>query len=184
MFSLKTLIRNRNYTALTVMGGVLTLVLAGCTSTQTAQDGTAPLENDSQALSAVDQNLMDMQRCLKDRGWEVEIDLDEDSIGFSGGSADQADAYQSAYEECDALHPLEVIDVADMSDEELRAEYDYEVETYECLIEQGVQPTEPSSFEAFKEGLLADGRAWSAYDGVEVGGSKHRQLIKACPPVK
>lgn len=96
--------------------------------------------------------------CLTDVGFPSELQ-DDGAVKIEHGG--QVDEYHAAKAVCqEEFGPLP--SAAPPSDAELSKFYDLQVESYECLVAQGLEPVPPPSRETFIATYMTD-EAWDAY---------------------
>ncbi len=70
---------------------------------------------------------------------------------------------------------------AQLSDAEIRAVYERWLGTAECLREQGYEPDEPTSVEAFVDAWRGEG-PWNPYQSIQADGpGDFERLNRLCP---
>lgn len=125
------------------------------------------------------ENALDIKRCLKEHGFEVTIS--EDNGVESEIPGEQAEAYNSAIEECTPEQPK--VDFTKVSESTLDKMYEAQIKTIECFRAEGYSPDEYVSKQKFKELL----RSTQMAPGIEpnipdsVGETEYMRLMKACP---
>lgn len=115
-----------------------------------------------------------MVDCMQDRGWPVELD-DDGGFGMSVPE-DQSALYDEAVEECTAEVGVEV---APLSETELRDIYDGHLEVVSCLEEIGILVTAPSWSE-FQSTTGENG--WHPYN--DLSDSEFSVAFQECPPAE
>lgn len=122
-----------------VVAIITILTLSACGNGQ--QGGT-----DAQEYVSSEQWIDLMADCMRERGWDVEIDEVQGGFGASVPE-DQNDLYTAAIDECtDSIG----VDVQPPSTDEWRELYDIRVAAVECLESHGIHVAVPSwtEFEA------------------------------------
>ena len=143
-------------TTLALTGVVSLGLLAGCAG------GDLPASNpNGEPASAQDLDRWseNMQGCLQEKGWDVEVSPD-------GGMnmtvpTGQEDAYDSDVKACEASFGYDVVPV--YTDDQVREIYKKVVATADCLTEQGYEPGTPPSEQAFVEQVKSGPGGWDPY---------------------
>lgn len=117
--------------------------------------------------------------CLRDGGWDAQVSHDD---GLSIEILDSGDGTEAALTDSQELCRARIgtKDGADLSDAELRAQYDGQVAQFECLVEAGFSATAGPSFEFYVEEYRRAG--WTTWDpmlGVSPG--EYFDALDACP---
>ena len=131
-------------------------LLAGCVG------GGSPASNPSgEPPSAPDLDSWpgNMQACLEEKGWDVEVSPD-------GGMnmtvpTGQEDAYDTDVKACEESFGYDVVPV--YSDDQVREIYKKVVATAQCLAEQGHDPGTPPSEQTFVEQVQNGPGGWDPY---------------------
>lgn len=155
------------------LGGlaVVALALVACSSNSTSQvtsrstdsPATPSLSRQEEYRAQLEWNDR-LLACFRAEGIETtEIPGGGVELGTEGLSDE---AFQALSERCESQAGPPVIP-APLTDEEARQQYGWELETRECLIEEGFTVVEPASEQQFVEDVMAQRPSWSPYDGIE-----------------
>jgi hypothetical protein len=128
----------------------------------------------------LDEYLPRLADCLQDAGWDVTLD---DQNGLSVGvTAAQREAFQAARDRCVASLG-EPPTPAPLSEQQIRARYDYLVEARQCLLRLGYTISEPPSVEQFLDTYVSSSAPWSPYNELadETTQGQWEQATAACP---
>jgi len=125
-----------------------------------------------------------MQSCLREDGWEVDITADG-AIGITL-SPGQSDAYEAAKQKCIDIYDYQG-EKRKFTDAELRLLYLMNKKTYECLVEQGYTeaklPSEQSFIDLYyEEGGWSDPYRELWHPGGSITEEEYANLQKICPP--
>lgn len=126
--------------------------------------------------------LFETAECLRQSGWEVTIDTTRNNESFDVEySNSQAEAYESARIECEARFPVDILPMAEWSEEKWRDVYAEEQAAARCLREEGYDIAEEPSLEVFRQEYGTSG-GWSAYSQIpDPGEAEMRRLNQVCP---
>lgn len=87
--------------------------------------------------------------------------------GFELGTDGLSDeAFEALREQCQAQAGPEIVP-APLTEAEARQLYEWELQTRDCLSQEGFTVVAPGSEEQYVEDVMAQQPAWSAYDGIE-----------------
>ena len=148
----------------------LTALTSGCSAPPpaTAEQWTPPAWMTEQA-QAREQFVTTLQACMDARGWSLTVNA---SGGFEEPFTDQEEG-RRAVADSDACLREQGVDPdafgSAPTESELRATYPYDVDTYECLVAQGVEMAQrpPTEDVYVEQGLGGDSRelaeSWSPY---------------------
>lgn len=162
--------------------------LSGCGTTNEdgsdgAQKNPSPEANQNSKAEITD--IERVGNCMKDRGWDVTVDVREGSMEFPNGyHEDQAEAVERDREACFDQFGDDNVPLSEMSDEQWRDEYDTAVAVSECMVEHGHNVAEPPSFEVFKEGVLSGTSDWDPRadpDNPDMSSEEHYSRYEDCP---
>lgn len=155
-----------------ILLAAVALSAAACGSDDSAD---APTATENSAPAAAD-FATQMQRCMADAGFEIEI-LEDGGIS-SQVAPEQIGVRDDAMNRCaDDLGFAEP--PAPLTDDQLTALYDSYVEVAECMADSGYPTAEPPSKQTFVDSGAQD---WHPYDAVPVGSvSDFAALESDCP---
>lgn len=141
------------------------LVFSGCASSPEPPSSTVPTSEADATIALRD--------CLSEKGWDAQIEQGGVVVDFP---EEQRGALQTDTDACnEVLDPTKL-----MSDEDRREFYDLQVETANCLAENG-SPVEIPSWAVFNEGSAQ----WNPYVALRESGEMPvgglDQLMALCP---
>jgi len=155
-------------------GGLLVLLLAGCTQ---SPEPTASTPEPTRLSMSVAGDLTYL--CLRDRGWEVDIDWDGGILSDSTKiPAAQLDLYLADEKDClqTAWSSLKI------DDAEKDRLYAAELATKECLENEGHEIPEPPSEQVYLDSYDAGPwMAWSYVDVRPLSEDEFKALNMKCP---
>lgn len=128
---------------------------------------------------------VDVQSCMDSKGWELTVDS---YGGFAEPFSSPEEREHAASDRNACLEQLgydiSTFDEAPSRDT-LSSLYDRYLDTYECLVHEGVEmEQEPPSKEVWIEARLSGGEAWTPHldDGVVLAGEeRYAELEQLCP---
>lgn len=156
------------------------IALAGCTGTTptphpTAEDIDLGIDPEFGSIIAA---------CMVTLGWDATV------TGDGGVSSDipegQDESYDSDLAKCQAENGFDT-PAPSLTEPELRRLYLMELDTAECLREEGLDPGDPPSEQSFVDAALVDGNAWDPYTAVyttsnsQVTEEEYFALLAKCP---
>lgn len=164
------------------------LAISGCAvSNGVAEDpGESSHVSDREAEAmAFNEYFGDLGVCLEDLGWQVDVDFDNRSLTAEGVSGpDGEDVYSDDVAAC-SQQLGQPPQFQPFSEEEAIKFYSLNLDTRDCLIENGIDAGQPPSEQTYVEGLMAqfriDGAAipWSPYE--DVPGELLLDMLELCP---
>lgn len=186
-------VRVSNIAATGVVGGVLAVLLAGCGGGSPAptSDWTAPAWMAEQ-MQAREQFVPTLQACMDGKGWNLTVD---ESAGFAEPFYSREEAERALADSHDCMRD-QGIDPDQINfgqtEADLRTMYSYDVDTYDCLVAQGVaMEKKPPSVDVYvEEGLIPGGAQkdiseswWPYFDPAILAMSQDEvaQLEQVCP---
>ncbi|MEZ5086737.1 MAG: hypothetical protein R2722_10955 [Tessaracoccus sp.] len=176
------------------------LVVAGCTGAPTAGDSPssgAPSKSVESAApghlpGVVDPDNVTLQdlallhaECLREKGWEVTLDLELGAYESPDLTEEQYGIWAEDRETCEEkyAHLLDA-PLVDPNDPRWESYYQDQLDTAECLRQQGYEVDPPPSLEVWKEHYIASSDdLWLAYGAVSgsVDETEWRALNRVCP---
>lgn len=162
--------------ALALASAASLLLLTSCAG---GSDESAPTEGsaDVQDLDNWGEN---MEKCLLDKGWEIEM-LPDGGINVTVPKG-QEDSYDADYKACEESFGYDTPPV--YSDEEVREIYKQVVATAECLTEQGQDPGAPPSEQTFVEQVQSGPGGWDPYSELypaTMDQQEYYATLEVCP---
>lgn len=165
-------IRLSRLTTLGLASVVSLTFLAGCS-------GAPAVEPSSQAANLDDWG-DNMQGCLEEAGWEVEITPDG---GIRNNVPEgQESTYDADYSACEASFGYDVPPT--YTDEEVRAIYEEVVATATCLEEHGHSPGTPPTEQTFVEQVQSGPGGWDPYSDLypeAMSDERYYAALEECP---
>lgn len=156
------------------------LLLAGCAN----QTPEALQTADSVDLGIHPEFGAIMASCMVDRGWDTVVSGDG---GISSTIPEgQDESYDADLAACQEEHGFDAIAPA-LTEPELRRLYLMELDTADCLRDEGYDPGQPPSEQSFVDAALIDGNAWDPYAEVyttsnsQVSEDEYFALLEKCP---
>lgn len=141
------------------------MTVVGCTGGESSQEVESPTHVDRQALRDEDNAWLARQaECLTELGYPARV-APELAIGnvqtlWIDPHADPEGVQQAQLTCEERIGGRPEMPLA--SDEELSKMYDLELEAYQCLVNHGYQPMEPSTREEYIESYYT-GESWFAF---------------------
>lgn len=165
----------------------IVVMVAGCQST-----GTGPEAHDwqepgwmAEQADMRERFTVDVQSCMDSKGWELTVDS---YGGFAERFSSQEEREHAAADRDACLEDLgydtSMFDEAP-GQEALATLYDRYIDTYECLVHEGVEmEREPPAKDVWIEARLSGGGPWTPHldDGVVLAGEeRYAELEQLCP---
>lgn len=119
--------------------------------------------------------------CMKDAGWEVQRSW-QGGVEATDIPAGQQSAYESASQECaestgwsDAVIRLD--------DRQIRELYSQEVATHNCLLEIGIDSSEPPSEQRYIDTFRSKDQYYAFMPGFDsLNEAAMQEAVRQCPP--
>lgn len=178
-------------TTRTIVGvvGLIVLMTSSCTgspapdeaSSQTGQPSTS---SDGATLSPDQEYGQLVAQCLRDKGWPVEFNPRDRSTSVDYPAA-QEEAYLADRAECDAQFSDRLEEpLTSPEDPRWQEQYEFHLNSAECLRQEGYSIPEAPSFEVYVEQYLAGAEnAWLPYGFVPaMDEAALLALQEKCPP--
>lgn len=162
--------------AVVLIGAVVLAGVPACSSSPTV---TEPEEEVQKVFTGTRrEHHVQLHECLVAAGYEMELVEAEDGSGYDLTSEVEYD-FDEVFGQIDACndeigHPPP----PPSTDEELRVEYEYRLEDYECLTAAGYPITDPPSFSAYLESHRTTGIVWNPYEQLQ---PVPAAALEACP---
>lgn len=151
--------------------------LVGCSG------GDPPSMTPQPTMAPVEDFAINMQRCLGEKGWEVEVSWDN-SIGMSGLPPEQRDQYDADVQVCLAAFGYDE-PPRPLTQEEAQDLYDAMLLVAECVRGLGYTVPDPPSKQTYAEWLTTPGglAKWTPYSGIPMTSRDDRKRAQQeCPP--
>lgn len=154
----------------------LALLFAGC-----SVPSESPEPNPTSTVADSDWGnwASNMENCLKEAGWDVNVSPDG-SVGITLPESQQT-AYDADHKTCEKSFGYDKEPVH--TEEQFRALYPRMLETVECIRSEGFDPGTPPSEEAYVDQMLGDG-GWDPYGAIYpdvVQEDGYYELLQKCP---
>lgn len=167
----------------------LAVSVTGCgQSTSQADDpdpatpaSSSPVSTD-QPAETMDEWLSRVEVCLEDRGWDVEIDLEQNGIIADSVTSDQTSAFGRDEESCSEQAGKAPNDVP-MTPELAGKIFDHLVEMRVCLSTFGYETSEPPARTKFIDDYMSGRPPWSPFLDIpdDIPDSDWKALLRKCP---
>lgn len=147
----------------------------GCTPSPQPDASVSPMVDDEiRDKFAASYELAD---CLNQKGWDVTVDERDGGVQFEGSTA-QMDQYQLDQEECT---PESTATLDDLTEAQWHELYTLELDTAQCLRDEGVTVPEAPTEQVFIE-RYPSAEPWTSYSFVgDVPEDRWYELNEVCP---
>lgn len=122
-----------------------------------------------------------MHQCMLEAGFQTKVE--GGGVTYSNLPSEQLEAYNVAFYRCSREYPIDPMDSAPLSGDELKYLYGYRSGALtRCLLRHGISVATPPSEQTFADSYPVTG-GWDPYSGAtNVSRSQREKLVKACPP--
>lgn len=170
----------RSVGVLAAVVGAASLALSGCADAPPQPLATA----ESVDLGINPEFGSIMASCLVGLGWDAE------ETGDGGITSDipegQEDAYNADLASCQEENGFDKL-APKLTEPELRLVYLMELDTADCIRDEGFDPGNPPSEQSFVDAALVNGNVWDPYEAVygasnaQVTEEEYFALLQTCP---
>ena len=165
---------------LTGLALVVLLLIAGC-GTYQDPPGTEASASSGNRTTMPDW-LNEMATCMKDQGWDVRVDVEQNGIISDTLPASQQASFSRGRESCEKQVGRAPNDVP-MTPKLASDMYDHLLQMKDCLKDEGFQSSEPPSRSTFVEDYMSGRPPWSPFLDVppDLTDEEWHALLRKCP---